>query len=440
MIFDAESLEGIKAEAKRLKVEWEALAAVAEIESGGRPLWEGLCPIRIEGHYFDARLTGAKLKDARNKGLASPTQGKVKNSNSMVARYAMLDKMIAIDEAAALESCSWGLGQVMGANWKDLGYASVNALVDETKSSVSGQVRVMGLFIETNGLVTALKNRNWASFAKRYNGPSYKKYSYDTKMAAAYGRWKSGAHGSAAVDGPAVLERGSKGPAVEELQVKLADLGYYKGRVDGDFGGGTEIAVMDFQRDAAIQVDGRVGPGTRTALAGWTTPAPSPSAKPGVAEVVYKNQHATRDRPVTPFLEVTLAAAVGAVYGPGYRAEIYSGGQARKGTSSKRTGSIRHDDYGEGGRALDAWIIDTAGKRLTGPELGRLGQYWLAKGYGGCGLEMSWGGIHLDEWSKPPPGGGMYWTYAYLDGQKWGEQVRKMLIAGSKGKLPKLAP
>jgi len=83
MSFDRNALEGIRTEADRLSVEWQVLAAVAEVESGGRPLWDGLCPIRIEGHYFYNRLKRPKRDEAVAGKLASPNAGAVKNPKNM---------------------------------------------------------------------------------------------------------------------------------------------------------------------------------------------------------------------------------------------------------------------------------------------------------------------------------------------------------------------
>jgi len=440
MSFDNAALQGIKLEAERLGVEWQALAAVAQVESGGRPLWDGLCPIRIEGHYFDKRLTGAAQKAAREQGLAAPKAGVVKNPGKMADRYAMLKRMTAIDEGAALESCSWGLGQVMGAHWKKLGYPNVQNLATEARESVSGQVRLMGRYIESFGLDKELKAKNWAGFALKYNGKNYKVNKYDVKMAEAYEEFLYGSikETKSTIKSDDIIERGDKGPEVGELQRRLAELGYYNGAIDAIFGGGTEMAVMDFQRDAQIQVDGRAGPHTEAMLKTWNTSKKKEAKSEGRAQVVYVNQHAIRNRPSTAYLEVTLATAVYDVYGPDYQAQIFSGGQPRKGTPGQRTGSVRHDDYGEGGRALDAYILNKKGKKLEGLELAKLGQYWLAMKYGGCGLEMAVGGIHLDEWKKPPTGGGMLWTYPYSDGKPWGAQARKMLVDGSDGRKPPL--
>lgn len=64
----------------------------------------------------------------------------------------------------------------------------------------------------------------------------------------------------------ATYDRGSSGELVREMQRRLKEWGYYDGAVDGVFGGETEEAVEEFQRVNGLEVDGRVGPATLTAL------------------------------------------------------------------------------------------------------------------------------------------------------------------------------
>lgn len=62
--------------------------------------------------------------------------------------------------------------------------------------------------------------------------------------------------------GPSVtkLHRGSRGAAVTKLQQQLINLGYLSaGSDDGKFGPLTAVAVMEFQKDQGIAVDGVVG-------------------------------------------------------------------------------------------------------------------------------------------------------------------------------------
>ncbi|MDB4928667.1 MAG: hypothetical protein JWM10_1151 [Myxococcaceae bacterium] len=62
-----------------------------------------------------------------------------------------------------------------------------------------------------------------------------------------------------------MLERGSEGRAVRVLQEALVELGY-EIDVDGDFGRGTEAAVLGFQEANGLDADGVVGPNTWAAL------------------------------------------------------------------------------------------------------------------------------------------------------------------------------
>ncbi len=169
------------------------LLAVAEVESGGQPFAtingrrEPL--IRWEGHYFDKRLSGEKRTRARKAGLADPKAGAVKNPSSQAARWKIFEQAAAIDRQAAIESVSWGIGQVMGAHWKWLGYHSAEDLLRDARNGVYGQVRLMANFIDKSGLAFALMRGDWAKFAKVYNGPAYAKIRYDQKMAAAYQRY-----------------------------------------------------------------------------------------------------------------------------------------------------------------------------------------------------------------------------------------------------------
>jgi len=59
---------------------------------------------------------------------------------------------------------------------------------------------------------------------------------------------------------------GSKGDEVRRIQEKLKSEGFYKGPIDGDFGGGTEAAVKAFQKKNGLSVDGIVGSITWNAL------------------------------------------------------------------------------------------------------------------------------------------------------------------------------
>jgi peptidoglycan hydrolase-like protein with peptidoglycan-binding domain/predicted chitinase len=83
-----------------------------------------------------------------------------------------------------------------------------------------------------------------------------------------------------------LLQVGSTGSMVEELQKKLASLGFDPGPVDGIFGEQTEDAVLEFQENRSLITDGIVGPQTRIALELQPSPAVAPTEFRGPAPKV----------------------------------------------------------------------------------------------------------------------------------------------------------
>ncbi|EHK57735.1 N-acetylmuramidase family protein [Allomesorhizobium alhagi] len=217
-MFDRSTKTHVARIALRLAVAPAALLAVAEIESAGQVFavvdGKNMPLIRFEGHYFDERLTPEQRKTARAQGLSSPKAGAVKNPRSQAARYKLLARAILINAQAALESCSWGLGQVMGAHWKRLGYGTVSELVNDAKSGALGQIEVMARYIEKFGLADELQRLDFTAFARGYNGKNFRQNAYHTKMAQAYARYAGGeAPVSAATGMLRMGSRGAKGPA-----------------------------------------------------------------------------------------------------------------------------------------------------------------------------------------------------------------------------------
>ena len=64
----------------------------------------------------------------------------------------------------------------------------------------------------------------------------------------------------------ATLTMGSRGERVALIQQRLKQWGYYSGNVDGVFGRGTYNAVVRFQRQNGLSVDGQVGKKTAAAM------------------------------------------------------------------------------------------------------------------------------------------------------------------------------
>jgi peptidoglycan hydrolase-like protein with peptidoglycan-binding domain len=84
----------------------------------------------------------------------------------------------------------------------------------------------------------------------------------------------TGGSSSGSTDGYAQF--GEKGARVTSLQSALVKAGVpLRGGVDGDFGGGTSAAVMEFQRQRGIPVSGKVDAATASALGLSTASAPT---------------------------------------------------------------------------------------------------------------------------------------------------------------------
>lgn len=152
--------------------------------------------------------------------------------------------------------------------------------------------------------------------------------------------------------------------------------------------------------------------------------------------VTYVNHNAIRNLPVTDLLLGMISNGLYKVYGEGYRAEIYSGGQPALGSGGLRTGSERHDN----GKSGDIYIYAPDNTRLQGMQLAPFCQYWLAAGNGSCGAEMRGGGVHVDQWTTPPAGGALMWTYDHSNTKAYGAKLRAAMERGLKGVMPPLVP
>lgn len=178
--------------ANDLGVEPAAFRAVITVEAAGSGFDKAGRPKALfERHHFYKHLKDAPglLANAVSEGLAYPKWGEKPYPKGSDAVYAEIERACAIDEEAALLSTSWGLGQIMGSNFKMVGCKSVQDMVEEAKESEAGQVRQMAAFIKSAGLTDELAAKNWAGFARGYNGPQYAKNQYDEKLAAAYAKF-----------------------------------------------------------------------------------------------------------------------------------------------------------------------------------------------------------------------------------------------------------
>lgn len=241
------ALEQIGLQPSEAAVIW----AVIDVETSG--VTQG-CGFRVDGrpqilferHIF-RRETQGRFNDAAPH-LSGPQGG----YGGLGTQYAKLEEAIALCEAnglgaePALRSASWGLGQIMGFNARNAGFDGAGAMVRAMIDGEDAQLLAMTRFLRTQKLDKALARRDWAAFARGYNGPAYAQNQYDVKLEQAYGRLASGSL-------PNLQLRAA--------QIALLYLGFSPGRIDGVIGQRTRNALNNFRLQAGLApADGLDGP------------------------------------------------------------------------------------------------------------------------------------------------------------------------------------
>ncbi len=161
-----------------------AAKAVIEIESSGGGFFSSGRPkILFEGHHF-YRLT-PKPVSRTHPNISYPKWDRNKYYGGE-REYERLYQAIAFDPPAALQSASWGLGQIMGFNYQMVGYSDIYEFVHDMHLSEYHQAKAMFQFINKANLLDEINRQDWAGFARGYNGPGYKANQYDVKLAQAY--------------------------------------------------------------------------------------------------------------------------------------------------------------------------------------------------------------------------------------------------------------
>jgi hypothetical protein len=190
--------------------------------------------ILFERHIFHKQTKGRF--SAANPDISNPDPG---GYSGGAAEYQRLKRAMLLDRIAALESASWGLGQVMGFNAGRVGYSGVEAMIEDFKAGEDAQLAACAAFIKSSpALGKAFDGRDWARVAFYYNGSTYKKNAYDTKLQTSY----------------AAARRSPPNVGIRAAQARLTFLGYDPRGIDGINGGGTRAAIARFCQDRKLPV------------------------------------------------------------------------------------------------------------------------------------------------------------------------------------------
>lgn len=177
--------------AEKLGVEPASIKAVVEIEAGpahkgfsapGKPL------INFDLTMFRRFATKRGVNLSKYSGSHSVVFNSHQGSQDKANRR--LEAAKTINNYAAIEGTFWGMFQIGGFNWDKCGCESIDDFVMRMSRSERDQLDMFAEFIKNAGLLKYLRNKDWAAFARGYNGPSYARRNYHTRMASAYAKYK----------------------------------------------------------------------------------------------------------------------------------------------------------------------------------------------------------------------------------------------------------
>ncbi len=169
--------------AQKLEIEVASAIAVLAVESGGKGFGsDEKMIIRFENHLFytywgkanigtyNKHFQYNKSKQWQGHKFRSEENSEWENFHgNQIKEWEAFEFAKSIDEKAAMFSISMGAPQVMGFNYKKLGYSDVTAMYNNFCSDI--RFHIFGLFDFFNSrMIEALKNKDFTTFARYYNG------------------------------------------------------------------------------------------------------------------------------------------------------------------------------------------------------------------------------------------------------------------------------
>ena len=185
--YDTLTEEDFKLVAEELGIEVAAIKAVVRIEAGPKlqGFWAPGVPVANYAQSLFNKYNkkgGRKIKDAK---VPSGLTGYA------LKEWTSLTNARKINADAADMGTYWGMFQIGGFNYKLCGCESVEEMVKKVCQSEFSQLEMFAVFIRNSGMLESLRKKDWTTFARKYNGPSYAKRGYHTRMANEYARFKN---------------------------------------------------------------------------------------------------------------------------------------------------------------------------------------------------------------------------------------------------------
>jgi hypothetical protein len=221
------SSTGLAGVAKNLGVFAPEVWTILAVETSGCGFLPDRRPqILYERHIFH-RLTQGQFDDG---DVSDPSPGGYGPTGAH--QYDRLAIAIGKNRTAALQSASWGIGQIMGENFASAGFKNVEDMVAAMSQSEDQQLAAMASFLTRTKLQASLQAHDWTTFARGYNGANYVINRYDVRLNGEFQKYSSG-----------VLPDLN----VRAAQLYLTYLGFHPGPADGIAGAQTLSALAQFQ-------------------------------------------------------------------------------------------------------------------------------------------------------------------------------------------------
>ena len=175
--------------AEELGVEVAAMKAVVSIEAGSamKGFWAPGVPVI----NFDPTMYRQHASRAPSKAPDKSAKVPEGLTGYALKEWKQLTNARHTNAQGADMGTFWGMFQIGGFNYKLCGCKSVPEFVEKMSYSELEQLELFAHFIQNTGIVKHLKNKDWAKFSRAYNGPSYARRGYHTKMAAAYKKFSA---------------------------------------------------------------------------------------------------------------------------------------------------------------------------------------------------------------------------------------------------------
>lgn len=183
------------------------LMAILDIESGAAFGEGGRLVVRFEAHIFKAQLANDDLfsrhfKIAPSQPWAQPQYYRAVeaapwaeiHTGQQASEWDALNVAQRLNDTAALRSTSMGRPQIMGFNAGRVGYVSARAMFDAFARRADGEaaqvIAFLNYMLSDAELVRAVKERDWRTIARAYNGAGGVDV-YAPRLEAAYKKRKS---------------------------------------------------------------------------------------------------------------------------------------------------------------------------------------------------------------------------------------------------------